>query len=775
MTVGSTSGVYRRPVRWAFLSYVGLTLLLFWRLIPQIGSALPSDAGDPVLNTWILWWNTQAFPLSEQWWSAPAFFPVADTLAFSENLLGLFPISGPVQWLSGNPVLAYNVTFLLSFPLSGLAAFLLGRELTGRDDASWIAGLVYAFAPYRMDHFSQIQVLSWYWVPVILLALHRYIREGRTRWLVLFGVAYLFQGLVNGYLFLFVPVLVGLWVLWFVPLVRQVRVAGSIALAGALAGIVALPVLLRYQAVHDRFGFERSLAEMSYFSGDLTAILSAPRHVALWGWMDAFHGPEAQLFPGLTVVCLLIFGAVRFRWPRAGAPPRWIRKLRVLFATVSGIFLLLIVSRLALGPWALTIFGTDVSVAQFDKPFSIAMLFLTALALVSPTVLAARARRSVLGFYLLAVIAMWILTWGPFPTIFERDLIEHAPYSWLRVIPGFEGLRVPARFWMLGTACLAAAAGLVLARVLPAASRLRSLAVGLVACGVLADGWVVEMPVSPLPKTSTSLVESASGAVLELPLGWLYDDLEAMYRSIGHGRAVVNGYSGHTPAHYPALRLGLAAGDGGVLTMLSELGVREVLVNRTGDAEGVSLRFVSSYPGARLIHETPDESLYRLPVPPEALLPKHSGKVLPVVGLTANVNPDAVGNAIDGDLKSRWESGPQLNGHYLVADLGAQQMIRAIQLALGPFMADYPRDLQIAVSDDGIDWRLKWRGPTAARAIAAAIRSPVSVEIDIPCDRCQGRFVRLSQRGQDPVYYWSIAELRILGVDGAATLKTTEN
>ena len=66
--------------------------------------------------------------------------------------------------------------------------------------------------------------------------------------------------------------------------------------------------------------------------------------------------------------------------------------------------------------------------------------------------------------------------------------------------------------------------------------------------GVLADGWVVEMPVSPLPKTSTSLVESASGAVLELPLGWLYDDLEAMYRSIGHGRAVLNGYSGHTPA-----------------------------------------------------------------------------------------------------------------------------------------------------------------------------------------------------------------------------------
>ena len=70
------------------------------------------------------------------------FFPVADTFTYSENLLGLLPISGPVQWLSGNPILAYNVTFLLSFPLSGLSAYLLGRELTGRHDAAWVAAAV---------------------------------------------------------------------------------------------------------------------------------------------------------------------------------------------------------------------------------------------------------------------------------------------------------------------------------------------------------------------------------------------------------------------------------------------------------------------------------------------------------------------------------------------------------------------------------------------------------------------------------------------------------
>ncbi len=775
MTVGSTPLLQRRPVLWAFLSYVGLTLALSWPLVTQLGTALPSDAGDPVLNTWILWWNTQAVPLSEQWWNAPAFYPIADALAFSENLLGLLLISGPVQWLSGNPVLAYNVTFLLSFPLSGLAAFLLCRELTGRDDASWVAGLVYAFAPYRMDHFSQIQVLSWYWVPIILLALHRYVREGRMRWLVLFGVTYLLQGLVNGYLFLFVPVLVALWVVWFVPLVRQARVAGAIALAGALAGIVALPVLLRYQAVHHRFGFERSLQEMSFFSGDLAAILSAPHRLALWGWMDAFHAPEAQLFPGLTVACLLLFGAIRFRWPRAGNPPGWIRKLRVLFATVSGIFFLVILSRLAFGPWSVAAFGVDVSVAQLDKPFSIAMLFLTALALVSPAVVAAHARRSLLGFYLLAFVAMWILTWGPFPTLFQQGLIEHAPYSWLRIIPGFDGLRVPARFWMLATSCLAVAAGLVLARAVSTSSRVRPLIIGLAACGVLADGWVAEMPVVPLPRSSAGLSGNGPAAVLELPLGWLYDDLEAMYRSIDHGRTVVNGYSGHTPAHYPALKFALEAGDGSVLALLSELGVRDVLVHRRRDTKGLSSRFVSSYSGAKLVHETADESLYHLAAPQVAVLPEHDGESLPIASLSANVNSDAVGLVLDGDLRSRWESGPQRRGHHLVIDLGTRQLIGAIRLALGPFVADYPRVLQIAVSDDGVDWQLAWSGPTAARAIAGAIRHPARAEIEVPCRRCEGRFVRLSQRGHDPVYYWSIAELKVLGSRGVTTPMTSED
>ena len=39
-------------------------------------------------------------------------------MAFSEHLLGLSVITTPVILVSGNPLLAYNAAFFLSFPFS---------------------------------------------------------------------------------------------------------------------------------------------------------------------------------------------------------------------------------------------------------------------------------------------------------------------------------------------------------------------------------------------------------------------------------------------------------------------------------------------------------------------------------------------------------------------------------------------------------------------------------------------------------------------------------
>src|SRR3954463_10535446 len=103
------------------LVYSAIAAAIAFPVVRAFASAFPHDAGDPVLNSWILWWSTHRVPFTSGWWNAPMFFPMRDGMALSEVLVGLLPISAPVQALTGNPVAAYNAAFLLSFPLCGVA------------------------------------------------------------------------------------------------------------------------------------------------------------------------------------------------------------------------------------------------------------------------------------------------------------------------------------------------------------------------------------------------------------------------------------------------------------------------------------------------------------------------------------------------------------------------------------------------------------------------------------------------------------------------------
>src|SRR4051812_30515909 len=117
------------PIAIATIVLVALTCAYTWPLVIHPGSAIPDDSNDPLLVTWMLWWSTQAVPLTARWWNAPAFYPATGVFAYSEHMLGLAPVSMPVIAGTGSPVLAYNIAFLLSYVLSGLGAYFLAYVL----------------------------------------------------------------------------------------------------------------------------------------------------------------------------------------------------------------------------------------------------------------------------------------------------------------------------------------------------------------------------------------------------------------------------------------------------------------------------------------------------------------------------------------------------------------------------------------------------------------------------------------------------------------------
>ena len=84
-------------------------------------------------------------------------------------------------------------------------------------------------------------------------------------------------------------------------------------------------------------------------------------------------------------------------------------------------------------------------------------------------------------------------------------------------------------------------------------------------------------------------------------------------------------------------------------------------------------------------------------------------------------------------------------------------------MQIGGYVADFPRLLQIDISDDRNAWRTAWTGKPAFITYLAALEEPLTVPLRFPLAGASGRYVRLRQLSADPVYYWSIAELHVLG------------
>ena len=744
----------------AAVLYLTLAVVLTFPLVLRLGSGVPHDVGDPLLNTWLIWWNAQHIPLSAAWWNGPFFYPTPGTLAFSEHLLGLLPITAPVQWAGGSPLTAYNLALLLSFPLSALAMHVLCLYLTGRHDLALIGGLAYGFAPYRLGVIAHLQTLSSYYMPLTLLGLHGYLRTRKPAWLALFAASWLMQGLCNGYYLVYVSVLVGLWLAWFVrDLGTTSRVLGTLA----IAAVPLLPILRGYAFWHRHFGFSRSIAQAESFSADVISFFRASDLSATW---QALCVPFSQtcLFPGLTlplVVARVVVPAflARVETGLSGNARRirWILAVGAVLTAAGAFF------AAAFGSWHLSLAGLSLSVQTLHKPLSQALYLLAALALTSDRFVSALRRRSALAFYIAACVAMWVLALGPSPRFLAMMIWDKAPYWWLMKLPGVASLRQPSRFGMLAALCLALAAVLALERLLAQEGRRRVLVIAAVAILIVGDGWTLPLPLLAAPERMGRLeaADVASASVLELPMG-LLEDAAAMYRSTQHHLPLVNGYSGYEPPYYDILRGAVAAQDVNVLAALRVERPLLVSVDAKGKGPGPLEKKLDAVPGARLLGNHGGRRLYLLPKadPPQAPL---AGEPLPIQAVRANRGSGDARKLIDGDVNSWWASGQrQKPGDRIVLELPRPERLSGMILAMGDGFFNYPRHLVVETSVDEGEWRTVWEGETASQAVAASLKGQRSFSIAIPTGGVQARFIRLTQSWRDP-RPWSIAEITVLG------------
>ena len=428
----------------------------------HLGSA--SYEGDARLVVWILAWdNHVVLDRVNGWFDANSFYPAKNALVYAEHLFGISVFTLPIYWLTRNPVLAYNLVWILSFLLSAVAAHALAWRYTRDHVASLAAGVAYGFCFFRMHHApGHLQILWGFWIPVWLIALDRWMeRLSWTRWAVVVAVG-LLQALASWYQAVMTFVAGALFVAWAIATGERLGSAGSdrravrrvlvqSAMAAAAAFATVWPFARRYVSLPSG-GPREALAN----SADLAGYLISPENTFAGHWLLAhgIAGPrwiwgELTVYLGWTVLLLAVAGA------------------------------------------AVAVHGRTAHVR--------------------------RARFLVV----LAAIAV-ALAFGPSPSEAVHGRWGFTPFGLFARIPGFELFRVPARFSELLTLALAVLAAVACASLRRNSPRAGTLATFAALPLMLAEFYVVGFPGGPpqpypVPQIYRQVAALPPGAIVSLP------------------------------------------------------------------------------------------------------------------------------------------------------------------------------------------------------------------------------------------------------------------
>ncbi len=306
------------------LGYILATVVMTWPYAPRMASHVPPGE-DPLLQVWIARWVQHALvtdPL--HLYDANAFHPFRHTLAYSDSNVPAALLAAPVFLLTGNAVLANNLLVLGTFVLAAGGVYALVGHFTGNRAAGFLAGLAYAFLPYRFSHIWHLNQLSHAWTPWVLLALVALIERRTWRAALTFGLLLAVQALASFYIAFQVAFALAVALPVAFVADRRARTPGfllRLAAAGGLAALLIVPLALPYLQVRNEQGFERTIreAESQTWSATPESYLKVEHNNRVWRWLTEEHSGEDALFPGGIAALGALAGAA-LGWRRGRRP-----------------------------------------------------------------------------------------------------------------------------------------------------------------------------------------------------------------------------------------------------------------------------------------------------------------------------------------------------------------------------------------------------------------------------------------------------------------------
>ncbi|MFI9642562.1 hypothetical protein ACIG87_21295 [Micromonospora sp. NPDC051925] len=327
----------------AALAALLLAVALTWPTLRDPASTIPQDTGDPTLQAWQVAWGGHALltnPL--QLWHSNTFYPEPYTYAYSDTLLGYAPFGmigdGPVA-----AVVRYNLLYVLTHALALFGAYALARQVGAGRAGAAVAGVSFAYAPWKLAQAGHLHVLSIGGIALALAMLARghgwSLRHGhrpdrvRPGWAVAgwavaawqvtlgFGIGLPFA-YVLGLLCLGVAVTYG--TVWWRRRARPAVPRGLLVadLAGGI-GFAAVTLAMAapyFEVVARNPSGRRTVAQIEMFSPPWRGFVTAPPESWLWGERHeaaratlGFPG-EMTLLPGVVLLSLAMAGIFFSAW-----------------------------------------------------------------------------------------------------------------------------------------------------------------------------------------------------------------------------------------------------------------------------------------------------------------------------------------------------------------------------------------------------------------------------------------------------------------------------
>jgi len=276
-----------------------------------------ADHYDVYFNMWRLGWVAHAFSSPARLFDGNLFYPHSRVLTFSDAIPLEALAATPLLWAGVPPVLVHNLVLLGGIVLSAAGVFMLARHLTGSTTASVAAGIVFAFAPFRFEHYMHLELQWSIWIPWAFWALDRAVDTGKPRYGVMTGVFIALQFMSSIYYGAFLAILLGLTAVLLLLAQRQPRArraAASLALGAVIGAAVCVPYALPYLETKKTMGVRAPGEIGTYSAHPADYLLATPDNYLHGASMPRRGRAERRLFPGV-IAGLLALTALMVREP----------------------------------------------------------------------------------------------------------------------------------------------------------------------------------------------------------------------------------------------------------------------------------------------------------------------------------------------------------------------------------------------------------------------------------------------------------------------------